>query len=590
MSQNDVQQIKDRLGIEEVIGSYIRLEKAGKNLKARCPFHNEKTPSFTLSPDRGTYYCFGCGAKGDIFSFVQEFEGIDFPDALKILADRAGIELTKQSPEKTEKYNRLRSVLELSTKFFEVHLSRKPEVIEYLKNRGLTEETINEWRIGFVPKGWENLYSFLQKKGFKTQEIEEAGLIKKGDKGKYYDRFRSRIIFPIFDSGGRPVAFTGRIYEGKEDDAKYLNSPETPLFEKSKILYGFDRAKTAIRKSDFSILVEGQMDLIMSHQAGYKNAVASSGTALTEDQLKLISRISEKMVIAYDSDGAGFRASEKAWKMALNLGMDIKIAPMTGDEDPADVISKDVSEWKKIIKDSKHIIEIITEKILDEAQDNRSKGKMVSEKLIPYLHSISSSIDQAHFIKLISDKLDIPEDSIRREVDKYTPETSDSYVSSSNFKRDQNFGVDGGSLNTLKDSGSDNSLKIERELFGIIFWQENLEKPVIKHSDFTEKIKEIIKDDFSKVFEKMESEKENLIFSTEEIYSGIINSKGEIDKGKLKNSIIDLLKNLKLKYLYKERDEYTKFLKQAEEKQDDVKVEEYLLKIQELSKRINNLN
>lgn len=587
MSQNEVQQIKDRLSIDEVVGSYLKLEKAGKNLKARCPFHNEKTPSFTLSTDRGTYYCFGCGAKGDIFTFVQEFEGIDFTGALKILADRAGIELTKQNPEVKEKYDRLRSILEISTKFFQIHLSRNQEVKDYLKTRGLTEETINEWRIGFVPQGWENLYSFLQKKGFKNSEIEEAGLIKQGNAGKYYDRFRSRIIFPIFDSGGRPVAFTGRIWQGKDDEAKYLNSPETPLFEKSKILYGFDKAKTAIRKSDFSILVEGQMDLILSHQAGYKNAVASSGTALTEEQLHLISRISEKMVIAYDSDGAGFRASEKAWQMALNLGMDIKIAPIPQGQDPADVIVSDIGKWKSIIKDSKHIIEIIAEKIIGESQDNREKGKKVSEKLIPYLASISSNIDQAHFVKLISDKLNIPEESIRREVDKYVPDSRESIIANNNLK------VLGKVSDSSGNSGifdkNDKLYKVEKQLLGIIFWQENHKEPVIKHQDFKDKIKEIIGPDYQNLYQEIEKEKENLIFKTEEIYSELIDNEGQVDITKLKNNIAELLKNLKLKYLIKDRDRYNQKLKAFENQKNDNIVNECLIKIQELTSQINDL-
>ena len=583
MSPNDVQQIKERLGIEEVVGTYLKLEQAGRNLKALCPFHNEKTPSFTISPDRGTYYCFGCGAKGDIFTFVQEFEGIDFSGALKILADRAGIQITKKSSSEKEKYDRLRSALELSTKFFQLHLSKNDEVGQYLKNRGLTEETISQWRLGFVPAGWENLYSFLQKKGFTDSEINDAGLIKKGDRGKNYDRFRSRIIFPIMDSGGRPVAFTGRIWKGKDEEAKYLNSPETPLFEKSKILYGFDKAKAAIRKSDFSILVEGQMDLILSHQSGYKNTVASSGTALTKEQLELISRISKKMVIAYDSDSAGFRASEKAWKMALSLGMDIKVAPIPIGQDPADVIVSGANQWRKIIRESKHIIEIIAEKIHFESKDSRDKGKKVSENLIPYLSSISGNIDQAHFINLVSDKLDIPESSIRAEVDKYV--SKDDLYGESN-KLNQNSILDSQQNEIL--SKNHESFKIEKRLLGIMFWQEEQEAPAIKCDEFKEKIKEVVGVNFQNIYEEAIRERESLIFSTEELYSKLINKKGEIDKIGLKNSIVDLLKNLKLKYLLKERDVYNLRLKQAEKINDDSSVKECLEQIHKLSKKINN--
>lgn len=578
MSLNDVQKIKDRLSVDEVIGNYLQLEKAGKNLKARCPFHNEKTPSFVVSPDRGTYYCFGCGAKGDAFSFVQAFEGVDFPSSLKILADMAGIELTKSGPQVKEKYNRLRSVLELTTKYFEAHFQNKPEIKKYLLSRGIESETIDSWRIGFAPNGWHYLYSFLKNKGFKDDEIEKAGLIKKNNRGEFYDRFRSRIIFPIFDSSGRVVAFTGRIFEGKQEDAKYLNSPETELFEKSKILYGFDRAKVYIRKLDFSILVEGQMDLILSHQAGYKNAVASSGTALTEDQLKLISRISDKVVIAYDSDSAGFRASEKAWLMALKIGLDVKIAPIQKGQDPADVILSGVENWKLAIKNARHIIEIITDKIFDEEIDERAKGKRVAKELVPYLANVSSNIDQAYFIKHVSEKLNIQEEAVQEEIVIYSKNTEPGQENSKMI-------TEKSTLTKHKDL-----LKVERELFGILFWQEHQSVPVIKHNEFQDKIKEIIGDDYNYIFEILKGDQEALIFTAEQSYANLINHDGEIDKEKLKNNIFDLLKNLKLKYLLRSRDSFVKKLSDAENEKNEDDAEKYLELIQNVSKQINNLN
>ena len=234
---DSVEKIKERLGIVEVVGGYLKLEKAGKNLKARCPFHNEKTPSFFVSPDRGSFYCFGCGAKGDIFSFVEQFEGLDFKGALKLLAERAGVRLEyERSSLSTDKSGRekLFQVLEKAADYFEANLKLNDEARNYLKKRGLTEKTITTFRLGFAPDEWRSLLTHLKSDKFSESVLEKAGLIKKGETGgNYYDRFRGRIIFPIADSAGRIVGFSGRILSGKPDDAKYLNSPETELFVKS---------------------------------------------------------------------------------------------------------------------------------------------------------------------------------------------------------------------------------------------------------------------------------------------------------------------------------------------------------------------
>ncbi|MFA6274514.1 MAG: DNA primase, partial [Candidatus Paceibacterota bacterium] len=333
-----VQKIKERLSIEEVVSSYIKLERAGANLKAKCPFHNEKTPSFFISPDRGSYYCFGCSAKGDIFTFVEEFEGLDFKGALKLLAEKAGVQLEdyKYNKEAESEKEKLYRAMEEATKFFENNLIENSEVLNYLKSRGLEDKTIKDFRIGFIKNDWRELYTFLQKKGFTEIELEKAGLIKKTEKG-YYDRFRGRIMFPISDSSGRIIAFSGRLFQDDGKSAKYLNSPETPIFNKSSVLYGLDRAKESIRKNNFSILVEGQFDLILSHQAGFRNTIATSGTALSDStiskenvvsNLGLLRRLSGNIVLAFDADKAGFNAANRASKIALSFGMDVKVASM----------------------------------------------------------------------------------------------------------------------------------------------------------------------------------------------------------------------------------------------------------------------
>jgi len=332
-----VEQIKEKLGIVDVVGQYIKLEKAGSNLKAKCPFHNEKTPSFFVSPARNSYYCFGCNAKGDIFSFVEQFEGVDFTGALKILGEKAGVQIVYERQDIRDEKSRLHSIMEDATLFFEENLNKQKKVLEYLKKRGLDDKTIKTWRVGYSPDSWSSLYEHLKGK-FNTDEINKAGLIKKSEKGgDYYDRFRGRIMFPISDNSGRIIAFSGRIFKDNENEAKYINSPETQLFSKSKILYGYDKAKFSIRKLNFSIVVEGQMDILLSHQALFTNTVALSGTALTEEQVGLLKRLSGNVVLAFDSDSAGVASSGKSAMLMLSLGMDVKVTHLKQGEDPSDV-------------------------------------------------------------------------------------------------------------------------------------------------------------------------------------------------------------------------------------------------------------
>jgi DNA primase len=567
MSHNDVEKIKERLGIKEVVESYIKLEKAGKNYKGRCPFHNEKTPSFFVSPERNSYYCFGCGAKGDIFSFVEHFESTDFPGALSVLASRAGVKITHESSETDIKHKQLKKILEDSTKYFEENLSNNKLVLEYLLKRGLTEKTIKDWRIGFAVDGWQNLYDYLSKKSYKDNLIAESGMVKKGEKGRYYDAFRSRIMFPIFSSSGEPIAFSGRIFETEDDKtAKYINSPETELFKKSEVLYGFNKAKNSIRKNDFSILVEGQMDLIMSHQAGYTNTVASSGTALADRQLEMISRISPRMVIAFDSDSAGFKASERAWQMALALGMDVKIANIVGGKDPADLIREDIKKWKEIIKNSKHIIEIFIQKIKSEAAEPREIGILVSKKIIPYLFMMKNKIDQAHFIKIVSENLGIKEEAIYSDLQNYKPETS---INSLNRK-----------VNSLISKTKD-QMAIEKRIFGLILWQERLPEKVIDVESARSHVQEILGDEYNVVWQMIKDSIDDVLFAIENSYG---------DEKIIKKDLKELITNLRLKYLLKKRERLLLELKKQEQNHNEDEADKMLLKINEISKEVEAIN
>jgi DNA primase len=305
--------------VVDVIQSYIKLQKAGSNFKANCPFHNEKTPSFFVSPAREVWHCFGCGAGGDLIEFVKKIEGVEFPETLQILADRAGIELKKEDPRFRSEKTRLFKLMEAAAGFYESRLEENNAAQEYLAERGLKPETIKNFCIGYAPDAWREAVSHLYVCGFTDEEIKKAGLgIPSPRDGKVYDRFRGRIMFPINDFSGRIIGFSGRIVpfaaktiknkDGAEP-AKYINTPQTALYDKSRALYGFDKAKLMIRKEDACIIVEGQMDVAMAHQAGVKNVVGISGTALTEWQYQAVSRLASRLIISLDKDLAGIARS-----------------------------------------------------------------------------------------------------------------------------------------------------------------------------------------------------------------------------------------------------------------------------------------
>lgn len=425
MKEGSAEQIKERLDIVETLSSYIKLEKSGINYKARCPFHNEKTASFFVSPTRQNFYCFGCQTSGDIFTFVEKFEGLDFRGALELLASKAGIKLSKIENKDFEKgKSRLFQIMEKATIFFEQNLNTNTPAKEYIEKRGINKESIKKWRIGFIEDEWRKLYNFLEGQGFSKQEMISAGLIKKVDgEDKYYDTFRSRVMFPIFDSVGRVIAFSGRLLGENDKAPKYLNSPETELFRKSEVLYGFHIAKNIIRKLDYTVIVEGQIDIVLSHQAGVSNTVASSGTSITEEHLKKIQKLSNRIIIAYDSDNAGEKAALRAAEIALGLEMEVKIASLEEGEDPASIIEKNSEKWKGVLRGAKGVVEFALDKVVKEKK-GAGLMKEVSREVLPLISIIRSDIEKSHLVKIVSDKIGVREESVWNDLKNLKTNTS----------------------------------------------------------------------------------------------------------------------------------------------------------------------
>ena len=446
--QDNVSKIKDRLDVVDVISGYLKLQKAGINFKARCPFHNEKTPSFVVSPERQVWHCFGCSAGGDVFTFIQQIEGVEFPEALRVLAAKAGIELDVSARGgsafggKDDKA-RLYEVCESATKFFEKQFlsSAGKRALEYLKDRGVKDETVKEFRLGFAPNDWNSLGTFLKDCGYSENEIVEAGLaIKRNDGSGAYDRFRSRITFPIFDLNGQVVGFTGRIFEFKDArgstqidtqnnadntsmdqrvEAKYINTPQTRIYDKGRILYGLNKAKMDIKQADQCILVEGNMDALMSHQAGVKNVVATSGTALTPGHLTLLHRYTANLGFCFDTDQAGAMATRRGIGLALGRNFNIKVIEINDKEckDPADLVRKNAEVWTETVSQAKPVLEFYFNKAKAGFDpDSVDSKKSVISALAPFLKRLTSQVERAHWLTQLAFFLRTKEEAVEADI------------------------------------------------------------------------------------------------------------------------------------------------------------------------------
>jgi DNA primase len=431
MSANSVtEEIKSKLDIVQVISEYLQLHKAGVNFKAPCPFHSEKTPSFMVSPERQRWHCFGCGEDGDIFTFVEKIEGVDFVEARKHLAKKAGVALHYEDEGADRDRRRLLEVNQWAARYYHEVLLKSQQAERaraYVKKRQLKDETVDDFVLGYAPDSWDTILNFLRKKGFKDDEIFRAGLVSRKERGDgYYDRFRNRLMFPIRDAQGNFIGFTGRVMPdatGAEpkDTGKYVNTQETAVYHKSSVLYGLDRAKQEIRHSGIAIVVEGNMDVIASHQAGVRNVVASSGTAFTADQLVLLKRLTDKLVLSFDMDAAGELAARRSIDAAVVAGFEVRVLRLPPDagKDPDDCIRKDPAIWSQAIAQAAPFMDWfidLAKKRLD-FSDPYAKSK-ASEELLAEVAKLSTPVERAHWFKRLSELFQTTESALRDEVDK----------------------------------------------------------------------------------------------------------------------------------------------------------------------------
>ncbi len=416
--QDAKEEIKSRLAVEDVVGQYVELKRAGRNLKGHSPWGVDKTPSFMVSPEKGIWHDFSANKGGDIFTFVMEVEGIGFKEALEKLANQAGVDLTKYSggdPNIARKKSRAREALALAAKYYQACLVRSRPVCEYVfYKRNLNRATVQEFKIGYAPASGKALATALKKRGFTEQELDAAGLLNRFKS----DMFRDRMMVPFIDTTGNVIGFTARILG--QGEPKYLNTPETLLFNKSKFIFGLHEAKEAIRRNGFVVIVEGNMDVISSHQAGVKEAVATSGTAMTEQHLKSLSNLTKDIRLAYDGDAAGIKATERAIMMAGDLGIDLTvISNYHGAKDPDELIQKDPKLWQDAVSNRVPAVDWLLHKYEENlnlrlAPDKR-KYSDIALKLLNY---VKDEVERASYEEKVAKKLGVEIDILREKSDR----------------------------------------------------------------------------------------------------------------------------------------------------------------------------
>ena len=439
--ENLLEDILSRVDIVEIISGYIPLKKAGRNFKANCPFHHEKTPSFTVSPDRQIYHCFGCGESGNAFKFLMRHERMEFPEAVEVLAKKTGVILPEQNnPDAVRAASissQLYKVNELAVSFYEnnLHASSASACRDYLLNRGINLQTIKEFHLGLAGPGWDSLINYLRSKGISLSLMEKAGLVLPKDAGGYYDRFRNRITFPIFDIRNRVIGFGARVMD--KTLPKYINSPETPVYIKGRNLFGLNLSKDYIRENDFAIIVEGYLDFMIPYQEGLNNVVASQGTALTLEQVRLLKRYTHNVVMIYDGDAAGEIATLRSLDMLIEEGVNVKVVPLPKGMDPDTLVRQEgISSLSSKLQNAKSLFDYKLEvlKFRHNIKDAHGKSKIASE-MLSTINKFDNAVIRGEYVKRISEEIEVPEHCILEELNKLKPKSPAHSVENPHVKK-----------------------------------------------------------------------------------------------------------------------------------------------------------
>lgn len=420
----DLELIKQKIDIVSLISESVVLKKTGANFKGLCPFHTEKTPSFIVSPERQIWHCFGgCQDGGDIFKFVMKMENVEFAEALQILAKRAGVKLSSYTPSKTtELREKIFAINHLASEFYNYILTSHPlgeKARKYLAGRKISADSIKLFGIGYAPNSWNSLVNFLGKKSYTTADLETAGLVSKSGIGNFFDRFRGRVIFTLRDHRGNVVGFAGRLLDPEAKEAKYINTAETPVYVKGDVLYGLDTTKEDIKKEGFAVVVEGEIDAIASYQAGVRNIVAIKGSALTEGQVSLLKRYTEKVYLSLDADFAGDAAAHRGITIADAAGLDIKVVSVIGAKDPDELVKKDPGLWRNAIKEATSFYDFIIDSAKAKYDPSSAEGgKKIVAEVAKFLVPIDNLVVKNHYLKKLATILDLPQDDLETQLDK----------------------------------------------------------------------------------------------------------------------------------------------------------------------------
>jgi DNA primase len=437
------EEIKARLDLAEYIGKQVPLKRAGRTMKALCPFHTEKTPSFVVFPHTQTWHCFGCGEGGDIFNYVMKLENVDFSEALRMLAREAGVTLRQPTEEEVSaarERDRLQAIVAEAAKVYHQWLVRGEEgarAREYLKRRQIESSTAERFQLGYAPARWDALLNYLSARGFKPSDLEKAGLVMARDGGGYYDRFRDRLLFPIRDPQGTAIGFGGRALDDSTQP-KYLNSPQTPLFDKGRVLYGLDLAKDAIRSANEVVIVEGYMDVLTAHQRGMTNVIASMGTALTKNQFRQLKRLTRNLVFALDADQAGAKATQRGLELAreamdqrsvpvltsrglvrqeYEVDADIRVLVLPEGLDPDDLIKQQPEAWEKRVRDALPVVDYLFFSATQDYDPNSPKEKSrLTKELLPVVADILDPVQRAHYLQRLAGLVHVDEEVLRQEL------------------------------------------------------------------------------------------------------------------------------------------------------------------------------